>query len=73
MRLRVVPAGADAYEVNVTPKVIVAAEGEQDQEKASGKPVGNDEEPAGAKSEDPPVNPSAKNLAEAFELELALA
>lgn len=44
-----------------------------DQEKASGKPVGNDEEPAGAKSEDPPVNPSAKNLAEAFELELALA
>ncbi|MEV4902361.1 HK97 family phage prohead protease [Citricoccus sp. NPDC055426] len=54
-------------------KVIVAAEGEQDQEKASGKPVGNDEEPDRAKSEDPPVNPSAKNLAEAFELELALA
>lgn len=54
-------------------KVIVAAEGEQDQEKASGNRKVNDEEPAGAKSEEPSGKPSAKNLAEAFELELALA
>lgn len=44
-----------------------------DQEKASGNRKVNDEEPSGAKSEEPSDSPSAKNLAEAFELELALA
>lgn len=44
-----------------------------DQEKASGTREVNDEEPGRAKSEEPSVNPSAKTLAEAFELEVALA
>lgn len=50
--------------------VILAAEATNDQEKASGKPAGNDEEPGRAKSEDPPVNPSALTLAEALDLEI---
>jgi uncharacterized protein len=50
--------------------VILAAEATNDQEKAGGKPAGNDEEPGRAKSEDPPVNPSARTLAEALDLEI---
>ena len=44
-----------------------------DQEKASGTREVNDEEPGRAKSEEPSVSPSAKTLAEAFELQLATA
>ncbi|MFB2571377.1 HK97 family phage prohead protease [Micrococcus sp. IITD107] len=44
-----------------------------DQEKASGTREVNDEEPGRAKSEEPSASPSAKTLAEAFELEVALA
>lgn len=49
--------------------VITAAEATNDQEKASGTPHGNDEEPTGAKSK-PPVEPSARTLAEALDLEI---
>lgn len=49
--------------------VIEAAEATNDQEKASGTPQSNDEEPAGAKSERP-VGPSARTLAEALDLEI---
>ncbi|AZS11703.1 head maturation protease [Arthrobacter phage Maja] len=49
--------------------VIEAAEATNDQEKASGKPQGNDEEPDQAKSAHP-VEPSAQTLAEALELEI---
>lgn len=49
--------------------VIEAAEATNDQEKASGKPQGNDEEPDQAKSEHP-VEPSARTLAEALDLEI---
>ncbi len=45
--------------------VIVAAEAEQDQEKASGQAALNDEGPTGVKSEEPSVNPSARALAQA--------
>lgn len=44
-----------------------------DQEKASGTREVNDEEPGRAKSEEPSASPSAKTLAEAFELQLATA
>ncbi|WP_417220514.1 HK97 family phage prohead protease [Arthrobacter sp.] len=50
--------------------VIAAAEIEDDQEKASGPPRGNDEEPEAAKSKDPKPDPSARNLAEVLELEI---
>lgn len=54
--------------------VIAAAEGEQDQEKASGMPRGKDEGAGRVKSEDPAAEPSARNLAlEALELDLAAA
>lgn len=43
--------------------VIAAAEATQDQEKASGHTETNDEEPAGAKSEESRVSPSARALA----------
>lgn len=49
--------------------VIEAAEAINDQEKASGTPQGNDEEPGRAKSE-PEVEPSALTLAEALDLEI---
>ncbi|UDL14852.1 head maturation protease [Arthrobacter phage Sarge] len=49
--------------------VIEAAEATNDQEKASGKPQGNDEEPDQAKSAHP-VEPSALTLAEALDLEI---
>lgn len=49
--------------------VIEAAEATNDQEKASGKPQGNDEEPDQAKSAHP-VEPSARTLAEALDLEI---
>lgn len=52
--------------------VVAAAEATNDQEKASGKHVGNDEEPAGAKSEDPPANPSVLTLAEVLGLEIEI-
>jgi HK97 family phage prohead protease len=52
--------------------VITAAEAINDQEKASGTPQGNDEEPNGAKSK-PPVEPSARTLADqAFFLDLEM-
>lgn len=50
--------------------VIDAAVAINDQEKASGKPKGNDEEPGRAKSEAPPEYPSARTLAEALDLEI---
>lgn len=49
--------------------VIEAAEATNDQEKANGKPQGNDEEPDQAKSAHP-VEPSALTLAEALDLEI---
>jgi HK97 family phage prohead protease len=49
--------------------VVAAAEATNDQEKASGTPQGNDEEPPGAKSAHP-VEPSARTLAEALDLEI---
>jgi HK97 family phage prohead protease len=49
--------------------VIDAAEAINDQEKASGPPQSNDEEPPGAKSKRP-VEPSARTLAEALDLEI---
>jgi len=49
--------------------VIDAAEAINDQEKASGTPQSNDEEPGRAKSE-PVVEPSARTLAEALDLEI---
>ncbi|MGY4543266.1 HK97 family phage prohead protease [Arthrobacter sp. UYNi723] len=49
--------------------VIDAAEAINDQEKASGKPAGNDEEPGRAKSK-PVAVPSARTLAEALDLEI---
>ena len=52
--------------------VIEAAEATNDQEKASGTRKANDEEPGGAKSEEPNGSPSAKTLAEDFELQLLL-
>ena len=45
--------------------VIAAAEADENQEKASGQAALNDEEPAGAKSEEIGVIPSARALAEA--------
>lgn len=54
--------------------VIAAAEGEQDQEKASGTLQGKDEGAGRVKSEDSAAEPSARNLAlEALELDLAAA
>lgn len=52
--------------------VVAAAEATNDQEKASGKPVGNDEEPERVKSEDPPANPSVLTLAEVLGLEIEI-
>lgn len=49
--------------------VILAAEATNDQEKASGPPKSNDEEPGRAKSKRP-VEPSARTLAEALDLEI---
>lgn len=49
--------------------VITAAEAINDQEKASGTQARNDEEPAGAKSNQP-VEPSARTLAEVLDLEI---
>lgn len=49
--------------------VILAAEATNDQEKASGPPKSDDEEPNGAKSK-LPVEPSARTLAEALDLEI---
>lgn len=45
--------------------VIAAAEAEEDQEKAGGQAVTNDEEPGGAKSEESRVSPSRRALAQA--------
>lgn len=52
--------------------VITAAEKEDDQEKASGKPNGNDEEPGTAKSKDQKADPSARTLAEVLALDIEL-
>lgn len=51
--------------------VIEAAEATNDQEKASGKPQGNDEEPFAAKSEHP-ADPSVRTLAETLYLDIEL-
>lgn len=51
--------------------VITAAEAVNDQEKASGEPQSNDEEPEGVKSQ-LPVEPSVLTLAEVLELEIEI-
>jgi uncharacterized protein len=74
---RVIPAKAEedlrkAHDALGTILAALAAEEDDDQVKATGTGDGKDEEPAGAKSEDQTLTPSALTLAvEAAELQLA--